>query len=126
MRALVLYYTKHPGDAEAVLREIVTDHPNLNGVRPFLAMCLSREGKHDQAMAELTEAVKRNATVDPDIAYAVGSVYALEGDAPSAFEWLERSVALGNGNKPCFAGDPNLKSLRDDARFVHLMALMAH
>src|SRR5262245_29274195 len=69
VRALVLYYTKHPGDAEAVLREIVTDHPNLNGVRPFLAMCLSREGKHDQVLAELTEAVKRNATVDPDIAY---------------------------------------------------------
>jgi hypothetical protein len=69
--------------------------------------------------------VKRNATVDPDIAYAVASVYALEDDKASAFEWLERSVALGNANKPCFAGDPNLKSLRDDARFVQLMARMA-
>jgi serine/threonine-protein kinase len=126
VRALVLYYTKHPADAEAQLREVVTDHPNLNGVRPFLAMCLSREGKHEEALAELTEAVKRNATVDPDIAYAVASVYALEGDKPSAFEWLERSVALGNGNQPCFAGDPNLKSLRDDVRFVHLMAQMTH
>jgi Flp pilus assembly protein TadD len=120
-----LYYTKHPADAEAVLREIVTAHPNLNGVRPFLAMCLSRQGEHEQALAELTEAVKRNATVDPDIAYAVGSVYALEEDKTSAFEWLERSVALGNGNKPCFAGDPNLKSLREDARFVQLMQKMA-
>jgi len=124
VRALVLYYTKHPAEGEALLREITTDHPNLNGVRPFLAMCLSRQGKHDQALAELTDAVKRNAMVDPDIAYAVASVYALEGDKASAFEWLERSVALGNGNKPCFAGDPNLKSLRDDARFVQLMAGM--
>ena len=125
VRALVLYYTKQPADAEALLREIVTDHPNLNGVRPFLAMSLSRQGKHGEALAELTESVKRNATVDPDIAYAVGSVYALEKDAASAFEWLERSVALGNANKPCFAGDPNLKNLRDDGRFVHLMAGMA-
>ena len=121
VRALVLYYTKHPADAEALLREIVRDHPNLNGVRPFLAMCLSRQGKHEQALAELTEAVKRNANVDPDIAYAVGSVYALEGDTASAFEWLGKCVALGNGNKPCFEGDPNLKSLRDDARFTDLM-----
>jgi eukaryotic-like serine/threonine-protein kinase len=85
-------------------------------------MALSREGNHEEALAQLTEAVKRNATVDPDIAYAVASVYALEGDKPSAFEWLERSVALGNANQPCFAGDPNLKSLRDDVRFVQLMA----
>ena len=124
VRALVLYYTKHPADAEALLREIVTDHPNLNGVRPFLAMCLSRQGKHEQALAELTEAVKRNANVDPDIAYAVGSVYALEGDAANAFEWLGKCVALGNENKPCFEGDPNLKSLRDDARFTDLMTRM--
>jgi len=126
VRALVLYYTKHAADAEALLREIVTDHPNLNGVRPFLAMSLSRQGKHDQAQAELTEAVKRNATVDPDIAYAVASVYALEGDTATAFEWLERSVALGNANTPCFAGDPNLKPLRDDARFVQLMNKLSH
>ena len=126
VHALVLYYTKRPADAEAVLREIITASPNLNGVRPFLAMALSRQGKHEEALAQLTEAVKRNATVDPDIAYAVGSVYALEKDVTSAFEWLERSVALGNANTPCFAGDPNLKSLRDDARFVHLMAQMAH
>jgi tetratricopeptide (TPR) repeat protein len=124
VRALVLYYTKHPADAEALLREIVRDHPNLNGVRPFLAMCLSRQGKHEQALAELTEAVKRNANVDPDIAYAVGSVYALEGDTASAFEWLGKCVALGNENKPCFEGDPNLKSLRDDARFTDLMTRM--
>jgi len=122
VQALVFYYTKRAADAEALLREIVLDHPNLNGVRPFLGMALSSQGKHDEALAELTDAVKRNATVDPDIAYAVGSVYAVEGDSHNAFEWLERSVALGNGNKPCFAGDPNLKSLRDDVRFVQLTA----
>jgi tetratricopeptide (TPR) repeat protein len=122
VRALLLYYTKHVAEAEALLREIITDHPNLNGVRPFRALCLSRQGRHDAALAEITDAVKRNATVDPDIAYAVGSVYALEGDAKSAFEWLERSVALGNENRPLFASDPNLKKLRDDLRFGALIS----
>ncbi|HEV2904398.1 MAG TPA: tetratricopeptide repeat protein, partial [Pyrinomonadaceae bacterium] len=121
VRALTLYYTKRPAEAEQILREVLQANPNLHGVRPSLAMCLSRQGKHDEALAELTDAVKQNAEVDPDIAYAVGSVYALEGDNDKAFEWLERSVALGNGNKPCFEGDPNLKSVRGDARFAELI-----
>jgi eukaryotic-like serine/threonine-protein kinase len=124
-RALTMYYTRRVDEAANLLREVLTAHPNLHGVRPFLAMCLSRQGKHEEARAELNDAVKRNASVDPDIAYAVGSVYALEGDQDLAFEWLQRSVALGNGNKPCFESDPNLKSLRDDPRFAELMQKIA-
>jgi serine/threonine protein kinase/tetratricopeptide (TPR) repeat protein len=120
-RALTLYYTRQVDAAAAVLTEVLTQSPNLHGVRPFLAMCLSAQGKHEAAHAELNEAVKRNASVDPDIAYAVGSVYALEGERDEAFEWLERSVALGNENKPCFEHDPNLASLRDDSRYKELI-----
>jgi eukaryotic-like serine/threonine-protein kinase len=122
VRALALYYTKRPAEAEQILREVLQANPNLHGVRPTLAMCLSRQGKHKEALAELTDSVIRNAAVDPDIAYAVGSVYALEGDSDQALGWLQRSVALGNGNKPSFEGDPNLKSVRDDPRFTELMA----
>jgi serine/threonine-protein kinase len=121
-RALTMYYTKQVADAERLLREVLEQNPNLHGVRPFLAMCLSRQGKHEEARAELSGAVMRNASVDPDIAYAVGSVYALEGESDQAFEWLQKSVALGNENKGCFEGDPNLKKLREDARFGELMA----
>jgi tetratricopeptide (TPR) repeat protein len=124
-RALTMYYTRHVDEAANLLREVLTAHPNLHGVRPFLAMCLSRLGKHEEALGELTGAVKQNAEVDPDIAYAVGSVYALEGNHDQAFEWLQRSVALGNGNKPCFESDPNLKTLRGDPRFAELMQKIA-
>src|SRR5918992_617303 len=91
VRALTLYYTKRPAEAEQILREVLQANPNLHGVRPTLAMCLSRQGKHEEALAQLTDSVIRNASVDADIAYAVGSVYALEGDNAKAFEWLERS-----------------------------------
>ena len=93
----------------------------LHGVRPFLAMCLSAKGEHQAARAELNEDVRRNAAVDPDIAYALASVYALEGDRDEAFEWLQRSVALGNENKPLFEHDPNLRALREDVRFGELI-----
>ena len=120
-RALALYYTRQVDKATALLREALEQNPNLHGVRPFLAMCLSAQGQHEAARAELNDAAMRTASVDPDIAYAVASVYALEGERDQAFEWLDRSAALGNENKPCFEHDPNLASLREDPRFGELI-----
>jgi serine/threonine-protein kinase len=120
-RALTLYYLGETDQATAVLREVVAQNPNMHGVRPFLAMCLSAQGHHDEARAEITDAVKRNAEVDADIAYSVGAVFALEGESDQAFEWLDRSVSLGNENRPCFEHDPNLGSIREDPRFKELI-----
>jgi serine/threonine protein kinase/tetratricopeptide (TPR) repeat protein len=121
-RAVTMYYTGQVNEATDLLREVLNQNPNLHGVRPFLAMCLSAKGEHQAARAELNEDVKRNAAVDPDIAYALASVYALEDARDEAFEWLQRSVALGNENKPLFEHDPNLKTLREDARFGELIS----
>ena len=120
-RALALYYTGQTDAAAELMRGVVEKHPNMHGIRPFMAMFLSAQGKHDEALAQLTTDVKRNGEVDADISYSIGSVYALEGLHGDAFEWLERSIALGNANRPCFENDPNLAALRDDARFVELM-----
>src|SRR5438477_9974113 len=122
VRALVMFYRGEVDSACAVLREVLSANPNLHGVRPFLAMCLSKQDQHEAALAELNEDVKRTASVDPDIAYAVASVYALEDDLDQAFEWLQRSVALGNENRFLFEHDRNLASLREDPRFKQLLA----
>jgi hypothetical protein len=47
----------------------------------------------------------------------------LQGDA---FEWLERSISLGNANRPCFENDPNLASLRAEPQFAELMKKLTH
>src|SRR5216684_335745 len=120
-RAITMYYSGQVDAACGLLGEVLAQNPNLHGVRPFLAMCLSARGEHDGARTELNEDVKRNAAVDPDIAYAVASVHALEGEREEAFEWLQRSVALGNENKPLFEHDPNLVSLRGNPRFGELI-----
>ena len=120
-RALALYYTGQTDEAAELMQDVVEKHPNMHGIRPFMAMFLSAQGKHDEALAQLTPDVKRNGEVDADISYSIGSVYALEGLHGDAFEWLERSVSLGNANRPCFENDPNLASLRGDPRFVELM-----
>jgi serine/threonine-protein kinase len=124
-RALALYYQGETAQAAAMMKGVLDTHPNMHGVRPFLAMCLSAQGEHGAARNELTEQVKRNAAVDPDIAYALASVYALEDERESAFEWLRRAVALGNENRSCFEHDPNWAKLRDDPRFAELMSKIA-
>ncbi|MFN2493576.1 MAG: protein kinase [Pyrinomonadaceae bacterium] len=120
-RALSLYYTGQTDAAAASMQQVVARHPNMHGIRPFLAMFLSAQGKHEEARAQLSEAVIRNAEVDPDIAYSVASVYALEGMREKAFEWLAGAIDLGNSNQPCFENDPNWASLRNDPRFHQLM-----
>jgi eukaryotic-like serine/threonine-protein kinase len=120
-RALALYYTGQTDAAAELMKDVVQKHPNMHGIRPFMAMFLSAQGKHEEALAQLTPDVKRNGEVDADISYSIGSVYALEGLKADAFEWLERSISLGNANRPCFENDPNWASLRGDPRFVELM-----
>jgi len=120
-RALTLYYTGQTDAAAELMKQVVERHPNLHGVRPFMAMFLSAQNKHQEALAQLSDSVIRNAEVDPDIAYSVASVYALEDRRDEAFQWLERAVSLGNDNRPCFENDPNWASLRDDPRFVEVM-----
>jgi eukaryotic-like serine/threonine-protein kinase len=119
-RALALYYTGQTDAAAELMHDTVEKHPNMHGIRPFMAMFLSAQGKHDEAIAQLTPEVKRNGEVDADISYSIGSVYALEGLNGDAFEWLERSIALGNANRPCFESDPNWSNLRSDPRFIEL------
>ena len=120
-RALALYYTGQTDAAAELMTDVVEKHPNMPGIRPFMAMFLSAQGKHDEALAQLTPDVKRNGEVDADISYSIASVYALEGLHGDAFEWLERSVSLGNANQRCFENDPNWAALREDSRFVELM-----
>jgi eukaryotic-like serine/threonine-protein kinase len=124
-RALALYYKVDVEGALALMREVFAHHPDMHGVRPFQAIFLSALGRREEALAQVTDDVKRNARVDPDIAYGLASVYALEGMRDEAFDWLERSISLGNENRPCFEHDPNWKPLRSDPRFAALMLRIA-
>jgi tetratricopeptide (TPR) repeat protein len=77
-------------------------------------MFFSAQGKHEEAVAQLTDDVKRNGEVDADISYSIASVYALEGRSDEAFEWFERSIALGNENRHVLKAIRNWEGLRSD------------
>jgi predicted Zn-dependent protease len=120
-RASTLFRSGQPGEAVKLLKEVLESHPEMDGVRPHLAMALSALGRHEEAQAQLTERVKEIAEADHDVPYWLASAYAMEGMDEEAFEWLERAISLGNENKPWFEVNPIWEPLRSDPRFKQLM-----
>ncbi len=55
-------------------------------------------------------------------AYNIASAYALLNKPEKAVEWLQLAADDGFPCYPLFDSDPNLKNLRQDARFVAFMA----
>jgi serine/threonine-protein kinase len=122
IRAFMLYYRSETAAAAELVTEVLVNNPEMDSVRPLLAMCLSRQGKHDAARAALTERVKASAAADPDIAYWLASAFALEGEREEAFHWLERAITLGREDRAWFEMDPDWAELRNDPRYQELMS----
>ncbi len=120
-RALVLYYRGEVSAATRILEQVLQHHPQMDGVRPVLAIFLSAQGRHREADEQLTEKTKGAAAADHDIAYWLATAYLLQGRREEAFRWLEKAIDLGNENYPWFESDPNWTDGREDPRFVTLM-----
>jgi serine/threonine-protein kinase len=124
-RARVLYYRGEVGSATELLQSVLESHPKMDGIRPILATCLAAAGKTEEAWAQLTDRVREVAAADHDIAYWLGSAFALLGDKEQALEWLDAAIKLGNENYLWFQSDPNWASLHDEPRFRDLTTRVA-
>jgi serine/threonine-protein kinase len=108
-------------EAQALVEDVLRQHPHFDGVQVLLAWCLSARGEHENARALITERVKETAAADHDIAFWLASFYSMEGLADEAIEWVRYAIKLGNENYPLFADSSKLNCLRADPRFVALM-----
>lgn len=120
-QAQLLHLRGDPTAASELLREVLVNHPEIDGIRPLFAMCLSALGQHEAARAQLTERVKQVALDDHDVPYWLASAYLMEGDRDEAFKWLEKAISLGNENLPWFQSNPVWQPLHDDPRFIEIM-----
>jgi serine/threonine-protein kinase len=120
-RARVLYYRGEIDEAEQILHQVLLRHPQMDGIRPILAICLSAQGQHTKANEQLTAKVRQVAEADYDIAYWLASAYLLQGRQVEALRWLETAIRLGNENYRWFESDPNWTDMHEDPRFVELM-----
>ena len=120
-RARVLYYRGEIDEAAAILHQVLIQHPQMDGIRPILAICLSAQGQHTKANEQLTLKVRQVAEADYDISYWLASAYLLQGRQVEALRWLETAIGLGNENYRWFESDPNWTDMHEDQRFVELM-----
>jgi serine/threonine protein kinase/tetratricopeptide (TPR) repeat protein len=121
-RSGVFYYQGKKNEAIGLIEEVLEKNPQMDGIRPLYAMYLAGAGRTEEAKAQISNEALNLCRSDHDMAYWLGSTYALLGDKDLAFKWLNRAVKLGNENKPRFENDINLDSLRDDPRFAELMS----
>jgi tetratricopeptide (TPR) repeat protein len=120
-QAVVLGRRGNVDEAVRVLRGVLEEHPQMDGIRPLLAQQLIKKGDVEGARRQLTERVRDAAEADHDIAYWLATTHAMLGDREDALRWLERAIELGNENRTWFESDPNWEPLRQDPRFRELM-----
>lgn len=120
-RARVLYYRGEVDAAARILQQLLQKHPQMDGIRPILAICLSAQGQHTLANEQLTNKVRLAAEADYDISYWLASAYLLQGRQVEALRWLETAISLGNENYPWFESDPNWSDMHDDPRFKEII-----
>ncbi len=125
-RAGVYYYQGNKDEAINMIAAVLKDNPRMEGIRPLYAEFLAGAGRGDEARAELTDDALALSRSDHDMAYWVGSTYAMLGEKDLAYKWLGKSVRLGNENKEHFKKDANLVSLRDDPRWQELLNKMGN
>lgn len=123
-RSGVLYYTGKHDESLAMISGVLKDNPRMDGIKPLYALFLAGSGHPDEARAQLTEDALSLARADHDMAYWVGSTYAVLGETDLAFKWLNKAIKLGNQNRPHFENDINLASIRSDERWQELMGKM--
>jgi tetratricopeptide (TPR) repeat protein len=120
-RSAVYYYRGDKQMGIDLMAQVLKEHPNMDGIRPLYAIYLAGSGRADDARAELSDDALALSRSDHDMAYWVGSTYAILDDKDLAFKWLNRAVKLGNQNKPHFEHDHSLDGIRSDPRFAELM-----
>ena len=97
--------------------EFNPDDPRAATIR---AVSLCRAGRPDEGLHWAEQAL----TIDPEdagVRYNVACLFALEGKKDRAFECLNDAIRAGFGNREWLEKDPDLTSLRDDARFETLI-----
>ena len=121
IRACVLFYRGQVEESIGIVSEVLLRHPQMDGIRPVLAIALSAQGHHTKANEQLTQKVRLVAEADYDISYWLASAYLLQGRQVEALRWLETAINLGNENYRWFESDPNWADMHEDPRFLELM-----
>lgn len=108
------------GDADKAIMEIQLESDE--GWRLYgLAQAYHGANRKAEADTSLNALVRRYGS---ESGYQVAEAYAYRGEADSAFEWLEKAYASRDGGLSEIKGDPFMKKIEGDQRYVEFMKKM--
>ncbi len=105
------------GDASAALESLEreTDEIWKELARPIVLHALGRRAESDQALKTLEEELAESA------AFQIAEAHAFRGDTAQALEWLHRAYENRDGGLTEIKGDPFLKSIERDPRYLEIV-----
>jgi len=106
--------------AVKILDEVVKREPENPAAWRTLGAALIQTKELERAAASLTRALELQPNAPP-VLYNLAAVEALRGNADAAFGWLTKAKGTGNIDLTRMETDPNLASLRTDARYRALL-----
>ena len=107
----------HPEAALAEAEREKNPAMRLQGLAlAYHALARNRESDH-----ALTELIAKHET---ESAFQIAEVYAFRGDAENGMKWLERAYTLRDGGLSYMKGDPLLKNLERDPRYIAFLKKM--
>jgi len=124
--AYVLFCLGKKEEASATLVQFLKDYPEDNrGLLTSLEAVLAASNKQERGAEEKIQvAVQKGKGFGHfhHTEYFIGVAYALMNKPDQSIKWLEQAVDEGFPCYPLFEHDANLNSLRQDGRFIALLA----
>jgi tetratricopeptide (TPR) repeat protein len=125
-RADALVHLGRLEEASAIVEEYLKQYPQDEGgnVTSVKAILLAKAGKNQEAEATIARAAEIGQGFGHfhHTAYNIASAYAIMNKPDDAVKWLEAAAEDGFPCYPFFEIDPTLNSLRNQPKFVALMA----
>ena len=120
-RAMCWFLEGRTREAAELLKDLLKNNPDMDGIRPHYAMCLVALGDFEGARAQLNPGVKEIAATTQDVPYWIATVYVMLGEDQEALEWFQRAINIGNENLPWFKKNPVWRRLQNDPRFLTIL-----
>ena len=143
-------YANHLEDAIVTYKKILELNPQFPMAHVYLGEAYLLQGKPEMALVEMQQEQLKGKDFGLTLAYTalgqqkearaalsryisefqgtdmflIAEIYAFLGEKNKAFEWLEKAYSGKDVRLPWFKGDPLLKNLQDDPRYVTFMKKM--
>lgn len=122
--ANALFQTQKWAEAAKAYETITKTDPANGRAWYRLGYALQQTGSYEQAVSAYLQAVEKLPPPVKGVAmYNAGTAYAKLNEKDKAFEWLTKALHAGFRQITTLTNDPDLATLRDDARFKELLVI---